>query len=169
VHPEAARLLALIDDLVRNPDQPVPWAPDRATTLPPAGLDPGPVPAALRLALRLAGIPLRPGGADLWGSAIDHDPAATAPILDGRRLVLPGPEALAACHAVALRPVRRWVADRFGVLVKAAPGIVLAPWHHEAILVNTRDTLLGGFAYGPQTGQRAAIHLEPGAWQLVRW
>ncbi len=168
MHPDAAAILAVLDSLPECPG-PVPWLPDRPEGLPPAGVDDRDIPDPLRGALRAAGIPLRRGGSPLWDTALAEDPALEAPVLVDGRLRVPTADALARCHAVALRPLRRWVADHFGVLIKTAPGITLAPWHDHALLINTRDLLLGGFAYGPQVGQRAAVHLPPGAWQLIRW
>ncbi len=168
MHPDAAALLAVLDGLADHPG-PVPWLPDRPADLPAAGVDDRDIPGPLRHALRHAGMPLRRGGSALWGTTLVEDPALTVPVLVDGHLRVPTASTLATCHAVALRPLRRWVADRFGVLIKTAPGIILAPWHDHALLINSRDLLLGGFAYGPQLGQRAAVHLEPGAWQLVRW
>jgi hypothetical protein len=168
VHPDAAALIAVLDGLPAHPG-PVPWLPDRAEVLPPAGVDDRGIPEPLRTALRRAGIPLRRGGSPQWGATLTEDPALEAPVLADGHLRVPVAQALDRCHAIALRPLRRWVADRFGVLIKTAPGIVLAPWHDHALLINTRDLLLGGFAYGPLVGQRAAVHLPPGAWQVIRW
>lgn len=136
---------------------------------PPAlGLGPADLPAAWRDALAWAGMPLSPHGSLRWGRDLGPGGAAV-PAIEQGRLLLPPPEALVQLTSLALKPLRRWVADRLGCRLQAAPGIRLWLWPGRAVALSTSAIPLAGFVYGSAPGHRAGLALDPGAWQIVTW
>ncbi len=87
----------------------------------------------------------------------------------GCLLLLPPPERLAELSGIGLRPLRRFIADRFQVRLQTAPGVRLWLWSDRALLVSLRDDTVGGFLYAPTPDQRNSILLEPGGWQMIRY
>ena len=119
--------------------------------------------------LRWAGLPLSVDGPLHWGREVAAAPRLHAPAIDGDRLLVPGHTWLEACTGVALRPLRRFVAERFGLRLQAAPGIAVYLWANQGILVSMREEPLGGFLHGPRDGERQNLTWAPGQALWVRW
>lgn len=142
----------------------------RVVNAPPRGLDVADVPAAWRTALLRAGLPLSPQGELRWGRDLAPDTGAVSSVAADGRLLLPRePGLLAAADGVALKAVRRWVGERLGCRLQAAPGIGFLLWPNLAVLVSTHVLPLAGFLHGPGQGQRHVLSFEPGQALLVRF
>lgn len=136
---------------------------------PARGLDVAGLPAAWRETLAWAGVPLASGGTLRWGVDLRQDAAVESPLLKDGVLVLPPPDAMARLSSVALKPLRRLVADRLECRLQAAPGIRLWLWDGRAVLQSQSSLMLAGFLYGSAPGHRASLALEPWGGQVVTW
>nr|MBA3936595.1 hypothetical protein [Planctomycetota bacterium] len=69
----------------------------------------------------------------------------------------------------ALKPLRLFVGERLGFRLQAGGGLHVVLWPRSAALVSSADVTLGGFFHGPEHGQRSALSVAPGGFQVVRW
>jgi len=126
------------------------------------------VPDELMGVLRHVGVPLAPSSDLRWGEDIMVGEVAR-PERREAVLVIPDPAALLSLSSLALKPLRGYVAERLGVRLQVASGIGLYLWGDHALLVSGLDLPLAGFLYGPGSGQRHGINLEPGGTQVIQW
>ncbi len=133
------------------------------------GLSAAEVPDSWFDLLSWAGVPMSPVGELRWGHDLLEDPAAPTPEFRGDRLALPPPQVLAQLTSLALRPLRLHIARRLGVRLQAATGVHLWLWPRQAVLVSRAEVPLGGFLYGPETGQRHGVAINPGGFQVMHW
>jgi hypothetical protein len=132
------------------------------------GVDRDSTPGEWRDALGQVGIPFaRPGalrfGADLRSSAV------SVPSMNGAVMELPSPAELTGLTSLQLKPLRLFIADKFGIRLQASSGLRLYLWPNQSLVISLLDIPIGGFLYGSTPGQRAALSLDPGGHQLVAW
>jgi hypothetical protein len=132
----------------------------------PMGVDPAGIDADMCAALRWCGVPLVQEGGVRWGDGLVA--GEVLHLRDGVCHVPPAAE-LRGLHAIELRPLRMWVAERFGVRLQAAPGIRMWLWPRRSVLVSEWDIPLSGFAYGPTAGQRTSVSLPAFGAQVIDW
>jgi hypothetical protein len=125
------------------------------------------VPAEWIDTLGWAGVPLA-GGPLRWGTDL-RQAAVGAPVVRDGILLLPPPNDLACLTSLSLKPMRMFVADRLGCRLQAAPGIRLWLWHGRAVLQSLSPIPLAGFLYGPVSGHRAGVALDPWGSQVLTW
>lgn len=135
---------------------------------PAQGLDSVGLPPAWRDPMAWCGVPIAAGGSLRWGIDLREEAVEVPAIID-RVLVLPPPEALAHLTSLALKPVRRFVAERLKCRLQAAPGIRLWLWEGQAALISTSRIPLAGFLYGSAEGHRAGLSFVPWGTQVVSW
>lgn len=147
------------------------WAEDLLADAggPARGLTASKVPDSWFDLLSWAGVPMAPAGDLHWGKDLLEDPTVPTPEFRGDTLALPSPQALAQLTSLALRPLRLQISRRLGVRLQAATGLHLWLWPRQAVLVSRAEVPLGGFLYGPETGQRHGIAVEPGGFQVMHW
>ncbi|MCX8040636.1 MAG: hypothetical protein RMM29_01790 [Planctomycetota bacterium] len=126
------------------------------------------VPEPWRAALAWCGVPLARGPLR-WGVDLRVAPALAAPRRRGRQLELPAAEQLSQLSAVALQPLRRFIAERLGFRLQMAPGVRLWLWPERALVLSLRPQPLLGFCYGPSPGHRVYLELPPWGWQTIAW
>jgi len=126
------------------------------------------LPADHREVYTWAGLPLAAEGPLQWSVDLREEANLRLPCLTGGRLLLPPPQRLSELTAVELKPVRRFIAERLGVRLQAAPGMRLFVWPGIAVVVNCAGTCLGGFLHGPEHGQRSSLLLKPGEALTIR-
>ncbi len=136
---------------------------------PARGVDHASVPVAWRAVLSWAGVPLAPGGTLRWGVDLDEDAALAEPQVGAAGVRLPPAERLTALTSLALKPLRLFVGERLGFRLQAGSALHVALWPRQAVLVSSADVTLGGFFHGPEHGQRSALSVAPGGFQVVRW
>jgi hypothetical protein len=130
------------------------------------GLDVAETPADMLPVLRFSGAPLGCSGPLRWGTDCSIDDAR-GPLIEGDHLLLPSAERLGHMTSLALKPVRRFFAQRLGVRLQAATGIGLWLWPDRALVISQVAVPVAGFLHGPQPGRRCTLALEPGGYQLV--
>jgi len=151
-------------------DELVAWAREQMATAVGSlhGLDIATVPAWWPAWVGWAGIPLATDGELHWGRDCDQA-EIDRPTLANGRLLLPRPEVLGTLSAVGLKPVRRWVGERLGSRLQAAPGLRVYLWANQALVVSRHEQPVGGFFFGPTTGNRTGLAIDPGSWHMVTW
>lgn len=144
----------------------------RETNAQAQGVEFASVPDAWQSALAWTGMPLvRADATDQavrWGEALS-EADIDAPTLVYGRLLLPPPARYAALSSVALKPVRRFITERFGIRLQVGAQVACWRWARAALLISRSDVHLGGFFHGPDAGSRVAIALDPGASQRLAW
>lgn len=136
---------------------------------PARGVDHASVPEAWRAPLSWAGVPLAAGGELRWGVDLAEDAALREPEIVTAGVRLPPPARLTALTSLALKPLRLFVGERLGFRLQAGSGLHIALWPRLAVLVSSAEVTLGGFFHGPEHGQRSALSVGPGEFQVVRW
>jgi len=169
-----ARVRALAAHLLGGPRETTdPELARWAQGFPPAGLQglqEAGIPDDYREVLGWVGMPCCREGTVRWGLQVRQaDPGATAPVLEDAVLWLPAPARLRACSAIALRPLRAFVARHWRCRLQAAGGIHCWYWPDTTVLISTREQVLCGFLHGPTSRQRATIRLAPGEYAQTRW
>ncbi len=136
--------------------------PDLAPALGLGGIPPAWIDTLAWCSMPLAIGPLR------WGSDVEQGEVITPVVLKGR-LLLPPVDTLASLTSLALKPMRRFISERLGCRLQAAPGIRMWLWPGRAVLQSLSPIQLAGFFYAPPTGHRAGLALEPWGSQLITW
>lgn len=132
------------------------------------GLAAGSVPDLWYDLLAWSGVPMSLDGPLHWGVDIE-EAAVGVPEFHGQKLVLPPPPVLAQLTSLALKPMRKLVADRLGCRLQAGTGLHMYLWAKQALLVSHAEVPLGGFLHGPETGMRHSVSVPVGGAQVVRW
>ncbi len=143
------------------------WVAEACPPGSPAALGVAGVPEDWADTLGWAGVPLA-GGPLHWGKDLRQE-AVDAPVVRDGVLLLPPPDDLACLTSLSLKPMRMFVAERLGCRLQAAPGIRLWLWKDRAALQSLSPIPLAGFIYGPASGHRSGIALEPWGSQVVTW
>ncbi len=117
--------------------------------------------------LAWSGMPLAPGPLH-WGVDIDRGEVDCPTLRDGR-LLLPAPDDLASLTSLALKPLRLFIAERLHCRLQAAPSIRLWLWPGRAVLQSQSPIPLAGFLYGPPSGHRACLAMDPWGSQIITW
>jgi hypothetical protein len=118
--------------------------------------------------LAWSGVPMSVAGPLRWGVDIMEAEVEMPEIREGA-LLLPPPPVLAQLTSLALRPLRRLVAERMGCRLQAATGLYFYLWSNQAVLVSRAEVPLGGFLHGPENGTRHYVSVPPGGSQVLRW
>jgi hypothetical protein len=136
---------------------------------PARGLSAAQVPERWRETLAWAGVPFGTAGDLSWGTDLQEVPELVVPELRAGRLLLPIPGTLAQLTSLALKPLRLFVAERLGCRLQLAAGVHFYLWSNQAVLVSCADVPVGGFLHGPDVGQRHAVSIQPGGFQVIAW
>ena len=112
--------------------------------------------------LRWAGVPFAKGGGLCWGTDLLPDSDDRPEIDEQGVLHLPAADQMRDLSSLALKPVRRFIAERLKVRLQAATDLSMTLWSNQALLVSTCGFELGGFLHGPGKGQRSSLNVAAG-------
>ena len=135
---------------------------------PALGLDPAGLPGRWFDALAWCGVPIATAGPLRWGVDLREE-AVASPEIRNHVLLLPSPGVLAGLTSLALKPVRRFIAERLHCRLQAAPGIRLWLWEGQAAMVAMSPLPLAGFFYGAAKGHRSSLSFAPWGSLVVAW
>ncbi|GDY12032.1 hypothetical protein LBMAG53_09100 [Planctomycetota bacterium] len=129
------------------------------------GLNPDRVPGPWRERLAWAGMPFANDGKLLWE---ELEPSTDpAPTFAAGRLRLSEPEGWRQLTSLALKPLRQFVAERFGFRLQCATGVRAWRWPGVLVLVSGNHLPVAGFVHCCQGDERTSIYLDPGDAQLI--
>lgn len=151
--PLQGELLALLDAVQRQASGPA------------QGLNPDGMPGPWRERLAWAGMPFANDGTLHWQ---ELEPSADpTPTIAGGRLRLSDPEGWYQLTSLALKPLRQFVAQRFGFRLQCATAVRTWRWPGVLALMSCNHLPVAGFVHGCQGDERASVYLEPGDAQLI--
>jgi len=162
-----AILLGRPAELPRGCEDLLDWAAERTSTGEAVGLDPTGFDDATFETLRRAGLPFASLGRAPEESGLRIDSTVDIPAAEDGGVRCPPPSCLNACSSLQLKPLRMFVADRFGCRLQTGPGCCLSLWNDRVLLIACGDFTYGGFLHGPARGQRNTIDILPGDWQEI--
>ncbi len=132
------------------------------------GLSTAGIPEEMYESLRWAGMPMSTDGDISWDTEVKPE-KIEKPSIENNKLLIPGADILKEITSVAMRPLRRFVADRYQIRLQAATGISCYLWRNQALFISCLDVRVSGFVHGPEYGQRSSLAIAPGDAQLSSW